>query len=402
MKDQKRITKLAEQAIQTTIDLVRIDSTNPGAGESEISQWIYRRLQRLLEAPAPVGGQFVLRKEEILPDRPMVMLRIQPQITKEPALVMICHQDTVVVGDGWQAETGPFSAAIIDDRLYGRGACDMKAGLAVALTLMEDHISRIRGGEDWPQRELVLIASADEEDFMRGVEYAISAGWVAATDWVVDLEPTDGEIRVAHKGRTWIELTAIGQTAHASHPWEGVDAIAAIAEVITRFRQAVNQTKHHEELGQSTVTFGQIVGGYRPYVVPDRATVWIDLRLVPPTTGDRAVDMLQTAMEQVKLSVAGIEFQYKITGNRPYIEKNNDSPLLAAIRQASEVVIGQAATVSVFNGYTDTAVIAGKMKNPNCLSYGPGSLDLAHKPNEYVPLKDIRRCVAVYDQLLSD
>lgn len=401
MNDQTRIAALAEKAIQTTQDLVRIDSTNPGAGEGKISRWIYQRLQTVLEAAVPEGGQFILVKEEILPDRPMVMLRIQPQKRTEPAMVMICHQDTVVTGDGWQEETGPFSAVIKNDLLYGRGACDMKAGLAIAITLMEDRIRQIQQDGEWPKRELVFIASADEEDFMRGVEYAISAGWVSADDWVVDLEPTDGEIRVAHKGRTWIELTAVGQTAHASHPWEGVDAIAAIAEVVTRFRQAIKQTEHHDELGESTVTFGQIIGGYRPYVVPDRATVWIDLRLVPPTTGERAVELLQDTMEEVKQSVPGIEFMYRITGDRPYIEKNNDSPLLAALCQCSEVVIGQSAAISVFNGYTDTAVIAGKMKNPNCLSYGPGSLDLAHKPNEYVPLEDIRRCVAIYYRLLT-
>ena len=74
-----------------------------------------------------------------------------------------------------------------------------------------------------------MICSVDEEDFMRGVEAAIKAGWVTKDDWILDTEPTDGQIQVAHKGRTWFELTITGITAHASNPWKVADAIAAMA-----------------------------------------------------------------------------------------------------------------------------------------------------------------------------
>lgn len=106
-----------------------------------------------------------------------------------------------------------------------------------------------------------------------GVEAAIKAGWVGATDWVLDTEPTDAQIQVAHKGRTWFELTMQGVTAHASQPWKGADAIAAMAEAICRIRAAIEAQPEHAELGRSTVTFGQIEGGYRPNVVPDRSKV---------------------------------------------------------------------------------------------------------------------------------
>ncbi|MDD7268169.1 MAG: M20 family metallopeptidase [Lachnospiraceae bacterium] len=405
--------------INLAAELVRIDSTNPGAGEGQISDFIYDWFRRKManyglteSEDGQNGGRIILHREEVLPGRPMVMLRIQPfprdnrtadsfDPGKQGAVVLICHQDTVVIGDGWDAETPPFSGLIRDDRMYGRGACDMKAGLAIAMTVMGEQLEQIGRFGQWPKRELVLIASMDEEDFMRGVEYAIDKGWVTQADWVLDLEPTDGYIRVAHKGRTWLEVTVQGKTAHASHPWKGCDAIAAISELISNFRSRILDTPEHKELGHSTVTFGQITGGYRPYVVPDHAQVWIDLRLVPPITTEAALQLLRDAADRAKRAVPGAEISWRLTGNRPFIEKNSSSPLLASLRRAGEAALGHSIQTAVFNGYTDTAVIAGKLHNDNCMSYGPGSLDLAHKPNEFVPLADIRRCLQVYRQLFT-
>lgn len=108
---------------------------------------------------------------------------------------------------------------------------------------------------------------------MRGSEAAIDAGWVGSREWVLDTEPTDGQIQVAHKGRTWFEIKMAGVKAHASQPWKGADAVAAMAGAVCALRHAFAALPVHDELGPSTITFGQIEGGYRPYVVPDHAKV---------------------------------------------------------------------------------------------------------------------------------
>ena len=234
---------------------------------------------------------------------------------------------------------------------------------------------------------------------MRGSEAAIAAGWVRRQDWVLDTEPTDGQIQVAHKGRTWFEVTVTGCTAHASMPWKGADAIAGMAELIREIRLEVEALPHHEDLGWSTVTFGQITGGYRPYVVPDTCKVWIDMRLVPPTDTKAAEEIVKRAAEAAKKAVPGIRTDWKITGDRPYVEKHEDSPLLAALREADASVTGRMPVTGPFPGYTDTAVIAGILGCENCMSYGPGSLSMAHKPDEFVPLEDIWRCEAVMIRL---
>ncbi|CCZ60916.1 M20 family metallopeptidase [Hungatella hathewayi] len=376
-------------AMELTMKLVRIDSTDPGACEGEIGTFIFQYLKDL--------GVPVIKKE-VLPGRFNIMAKVEGK-EDAPALVYICHMDTVTTGEGWTVS--PFGAEVIRGRIYGRGACDMKSGLACALSAFTSMALKARNGKK-PGRSLVFIGTVDEEDFMRGAEAAIADGWVSKDSWVLDTEPTNGQIEVAHKGRTWFEITVNGITAHASTPWKGADAIAAMAEIIAAIRRRIAACPVHPDLGASTVTFGQIEGGYRPYVVPDSCRVWIDMRLVPPTDTAGAAAIVEDAIAAATKEIPGITAAYQITGNRPYVEKDEQSPLLNALSRACEEVTGEPAPVSFFPGYTDTAVIAGTLGNHNCMSYGPGDLELAHKPDEYVPCEDILRCEEVLTRLADN
>ena len=383
-------------------DLVKIDSSDPGAYEGEIEYFIKRLIeQRLAQFECPALDAVQIEELEVLPGRRNLMVTV-PGLSDEPRLVYICHMDTVTLGDGWNADIAPLGAVVRNDKLYGRGACDMKGGLACAITALVHALERVAAEDELPRRGFSLICSVDEEDFMRGSEAAIDAGWVGSREWVLDTEPTDGQIQVAHKGRTWFEIEMTGVTAHASQPWKGADAVAAMAEVVCALRHAFATLPVHDELGPSTITFGQIEGGYRPYVVPDHAKVWVDMRLTPPTDTAAATRMVEQAIAGAEAAVPGCHGSYTVTGDRPAIERDPVSPLLAALKRAADDVTGAETTVGFFTGYTDTAVIAGKMGNNNCMSYGPGSLALAHKPNEYVPRADIIRCQQVLTALADN
>lgn len=387
-------------------DLVKIDSSDPGAYEGEIEQHIKGLVEAYiakLDSPALDAAE--VRELEVLPGRRNLMITV-PGVSDEPQLVYICHMDTVTLGDGWDADIAPLGATVRDDKLYGRGACDMKGGLACAIAALVHTLERVAAVGALPHRGFSLICSVDEEDFMRGSEAAIDAGWVGSREWVLDTEPTDGQIQVAHKGRTWFEIEMTGVTAHASQPWKGADAVAAIAKAVCSLRHAFAALPVHDELGPSTITFGQIEGGYRPYVVPDHAKVWVDMRLTPPTNTAAAINMVEQSIVAAETAVPGCHGSYAVTGDRPAIERDPGSPLLAALKRAADDVTDTDTTVGFFTGYTDTAVIAGKTGNRNCMSYGPGSLALAHKPNEYVPHADIVRCqyvlIALADNTLWD
>ena len=387
-------------------ELVRIESSDPGAYEDEIERFIKRLIeQQLAQLDSSALDAVQIEELEVLPGRRNLKVTVPGQ-SDEPRLIYICHMDTVTLGDGWDADIEPLGAVVRDDKLYGRGACDMKGGLACAIAALVHTLERVAADGALPRRGFSLICSVDEEDFMRGSEAAIDAGWVGSREWVLDTEPTDGQIQVAHKGRTWFEIEMAGVTAHASQPWKGADAVAAIAEVVCSLRRTFATLPLHEELGPSTITFGQIEGGYRPYVVPDHAKVWVDMRLTPPTDTAAATRMVEQAIVAAEAAVPGCHGSYTVTGDRPAIERDPASPLLAALKCAADDVTGTGTAVGFFTGYTDTAVIAGKTGNRNCMSYGPGSLALAHKPNEYVPHADIVRCqqvlIALADNVLWD
>ena len=387
-------------------ELVRIDSSDPGAYEGEIEHFIKGLIeQQLAQLDSPVLDAVQIAELEVLPGRRNLMITV-PGLSDEPRLVYICHMDTVTLGDGWDAGIPPLGAIVRDDKLYGRGACDMKGGLACAIAALVHTLERVAADGALPRRGFSLICSVDEEDLMRGPEAAIEAGWVGSREWALDTEPTDGQIQAAHKGRTWFEIEMTGVTAHASQPWKGADAVAAMAEVVYALRHAFAALPVHNELGQSTITFGQIEGGYRPYVVPDHAKVWVDMRLAPPTDTAAATRMVEQAIAGAEAAVPGCHGSYTVTGDRPAIERDPSSPLLAALKRAADDATNADTTVGFFTGYTDTAVIAGKTGNRNCMSYGPGSLALAHKPNEYVPHADIVRCqnvlIALVDKALWD
>ena len=119
------------------------------------------------------------------------------------------------------------------------------------------------------------------------------------------------------------------------------------------------------------------------------------MRLAPPVATKDAAVMVEEAIAQASLQVPGIRASYVITGDRPYVERDDSSFLLESLKNACEQVTGEHITVTFFPGYTDSAVIAGILGNSNCMSYGPGDLELAHKPDESVPCEDILRCQAV-------
>ena len=380
----------AQSAWKLTQQMVRIDSTNPGTCEEGMEQFLLSFAEELKHNHVRV------QTEEALPGRRNVMLTL-PGKEEEPELVFICHMDTVPAGKGWEED--PFSGEIREGRLYGRGACDMKSGFACALSAFQ---SAVEYGQDGkvPKRTLKLIGTVDEEGDMAGVEQVISSGWVTKDSLVLDMEPTNREVQAAHKGRLWFEISAEGITAHAATPWKGADAIAAMAEVISGIRAAFAELARHPQMGEATVSFGRIRGGVQPYVVSEQCTVTVDMRLVPPYTSEEGEKIVKRAIERAEKSVPKTKITYQITGDRPFIEMDGASVLYGQLQDACKNVTGNPAAAGIFPGYTDTAVIAGKLGNKNCMSYGPGDLELAHKPQESVPIEDILRCENVLKELV--
>lgn len=388
MKENEEL-KNCKVAAQLTSKLIQIKSMNPGSHEKEMEEAICSYLD---------GSGVAIEKDVVEEERNNVIATI-PGHNSISKMVFICHMDTVVLGNGWSKE--PLEGIQEKNRIYGRGACDMKAGLACALFAFRMTAEKVKRGEIVLKYPLCLICTVDEEGDMKGVDHLVDKGLVTQNDYIMDLEPTGGEIQMAHKGRFWVELTIHGITAHASRPEEGADAIAAAGQIITEIRSKMKDFPIHKELGKTTVTFGQIQGGYQPYVVPDECNLWMDFRLAPPATGHAVKKIVEKICLKAEKEIPGIKTKYKITGDRPSVETNPDSFLLKMLKKAVKKVTNEELEPKVFPGYTDTAVVAGRLGNSECISYGPGDLKYAHKPDEFVEIKDIERCVSVLEELIG-
>lgn len=187
-------------AWRLTQGLVRIDSSDPGAYEDEIERFIKRLIeQQLAQLDSSALDAVQIEELEVLPGRRNLKVTVPGQ-SDEPRLVYICHMDTVTLGDGWDADIAPLGAVVRDDKLYGRGACDMKGGLACAIAALVHTLERVAADGALPRRGFSLICSVDEEDFMRGSEAAINAGWVARANGCWTPSPPTGRSRWRTRG----------------------------------------------------------------------------------------------------------------------------------------------------------------------------------------------------------
>lgn len=372
------------EEILLTQEMVRIESSNPGAYEAAMSNFVYNWFKTNTNAE-------VIR-DPVHKGRDNIVAILRGQ-SDQHNLTYICHMDTVPIGEGWDHPA--LEGTIVDGKMYGRGACDMKSGLAAGMLAFREIARR-----NVPLKyDFLFIATVNEEDTMTGADQVVKSGYVNENSYVLDAEPTDSRIQVAHKGKTWFGLHVHGKSCHASTPQKGCDAVAAMAEIITRINRKLKSLPIHPEMGPCTAAFGTIHGGLNTNIVPAECTAYVDMRLVPPVTNRQSIALINEAIAEGLAEVPGASCDLEITAQRPAVEKDGQSFLLEKLQAAVVRVNGKEFPVDFFPGYTDTAVIAALTGNRNCMSCGPGSLDLAHKPNEYVPCSEIVRARAIMTTL---
>jgi len=254
------------------------------------AQWRMKRsargiLENLVRTPSETGGEQAAAQafagwceeagmevavEEVEPDRCNVVARWN--VGRRPHLLLTGHLDTAPVGEGWTRD--PLGAEVSGGRLYGRGACDMKGGLAAMLGAIFE--LRRRGEE--PAGDVTLAAVAGEEEDSAGTRALVGRGIRA--DMAVLSEPTAMQLVISNRGLLNFRVVVKGASAHASAPALGRNAITAAAAVVVEL-QAVNDElarRPHAVFGPASLTVGTIHGGTRPYVVPDRCVIELDRR----------------------------------------------------------------------------------------------------------------------------
>jgi acetylornithine deacetylase len=369
------MTVLADPAIALLRDLVAIDSVNPslshGArGEADVA----RRIAGELES---IG----LRVEiaDAAPGRPNVVGVLDGRALGR-SLMFCGHTDTVSVSGMRQ----PFTPEIRDGRLYGRGAQDMKGGVAA----MIGAVRRIVESGGLAQGRVIVAAVVDEEHASMGAE-ALVTKWRA--DAAVVTEPTGLDVAVAHKGFQWIALETQGRAAHGSRPRDGRDAILRMGRVLSRLEslgRRLQQGPSHPLLGTASLHASLIEGGHELSSYPARAALQYERRTLPGERSDIAHVEANAILTELRREDPEFEAEARLVFGRDAYEIDAASQLPTLLMDAAQTA-GCGASIAGMTFWTDAAIL-GAAGIPSVL-FGPGGAGL-HSIEEYVILDDVCRC----------
>ena len=327
------------------------------------------------------------------------------------------HHDVVAVGEGWTRD--PWGGAVEDGRLYGRGACDMKGGLAASVVAAEafaDLHPDFAGA-------LEISATADEESGgYGGVAHLAEQGWFTPdrVQHVIIPEPLDpGRICLGHRGVWWAEIETRGRIAHGSMPFLGDCAVRHMGAVLDEMERTlfpllegrrtalpvVPEGARRATLNLNAVHGGEPVQaegytGLPSACVPDRCVLTIDRRVLAEEDFAAVKAELRAVCERVRAARPGFRYEIRDLFEVRPSQTPEDAPVVATVRDAVREVLGREAEHVLSPGTYDQKHIDRIGRLRNCIAYGPGHLELAHQPDEWVGVRDMVEAAQVYGAAL--
>ncbi len=403
LREEIRIRR--DELVALTQDLIRMPTLNPpGHGYLEICEYIGRRLKKR-------GFEIELTRAVDTPGDSDKYPRWNLVARREGGAIGQCvhfnsHIDVVEVGRGWSFD--PFGGELKDGKIYGRGSCDMKGGLAASIIAVEvfiDLVSDFCGA-------IEISATGDEETGgFGGVAYLAEKGYFSPqkVQHVIIPEPLNKDrICLGHRGVWWAQIETKGHIAHGSMPFLGDCAVRHMGAVLEEMEEnlfpALAERKTEmpvvpEGAKQSTMNINSLHGGlvepeegfdgFPAAIVPDSCKMIIDRRYLIEESPDEVKNEIVDLLEKVKKSRDKFEYELHEMWQVPPTMTEKDAPVVGAVARAIGQVLGRQPQYVVSPGTYDQKHIdrIGRMKN--CIAYGPGILDLAHQPDEYVGVDDM-------------
>ena len=380
-------------------ELIAIPSVNPMGRDIDGPEFLEARMTDYLEHWfTDLGVDF--RRIELHPRRSNIVARYQGN-PHRPTVLMDAHQDTVPV-EGMTIQA--FEPEERDGRIYGRGSCDVKGGMASMLTAF----ARVVGERPSETGDVIMSCTCDEEQSMLGI-HALTDCWSSAgnadaawltrrPDVVIIAEPTSLDIVVAHRGVTRWKLETSGRAAHSSKPSDGINAVYRMAEVVRHLQDYAakleNDSVPHVLCGSPTLSVGRIEGGISVNVVPPHCLIEIDRRVIP---GEDQT----TVIEQVDMWLRErIDFDFHM--QLPWctvgpLSDGRNGAVADSLLTHVEAIVGPHQKLGV--AYGTNAAATGEFV-PTVV-FGPGSIEQAHTKDEWIEAAQLEQAAEILFRFLS-
>lgn len=402
-----------DEMVRFTQDLVRMPTVNPPGAEYEAcAVFLGDDLTR-----RGYDVEYIVAEErpEHTPASPRVnVVGSRRGSSGGPVVHLNGHIDVVPAGGGWTVD--PFAAVVRDGRIFGRGVCDMKAGIAAAVFAGE---AIARAGVVLPG-VIEISGTVDEESGgFAGMAHLARVGRIshARTDFVIIPEPLNVDrISIGHRGVYWSELTVRGRIAHGSMPFLGVSAVNRMGEVLNAVQRelqpalstrttampVVPDAARHATINVNAIDGGQPVDGIQTPCVADRCRAVFDRRFLIEERFDAVRSEITDLVARTLGPGAGVGYELRDLMVVEPVRTPDDSPLIGALDLAIRRVLGRPARLVASPGTYDHKHVARIAGIPHCVAYGPGELELAHQPDESCRIDDLVNATKVIALAILD
>ena len=393
------VDRAADELVQFTVDLVRIPTVNPPGEEYDacahfLGEYLERRAFAVEYIAAEGRAEHTIR-------HPRVNVVGSRRGGAGPVVHLNGHIDVVPPGDGWTVD--PFGGLVRDGKIFGRGVCDMKAGIAAAVFAAE---AIARAGVTLPGTVEISGTVDEESGGFAGVAYLAAAGRIKAgrTDFVIIPEPLNVDrICIGHRGVYWFEVTARGRIGHGSMPFLGISAIEGMGRLLESVRDilmpalagrrtavpVVPPGARNATININGIEGGQPVGGIQTPCVADLCRAVFDRRFLIEEGFDAAKQEVVELVTRVAEEAHGVRFDVRDLMVVHPTRTPDDSPVIASLDRSIRSVLGRPPELIASPGTYDHKHVARIAGVPHCVAYGPGELEQAHQPDEYCRIDDL-------------